>query len=1215
MLIAAVLLALPALANAQVTIDPVVTSIGAARDPVPGRDAPFVFRGEANVQLPVMNANHDIAFRARSAADFDNNTGVAWGIYARPSAGSLTVLADTTVDNVGTPLFPVPGRPAGARFLDFKAPLLNNAGDVVFQASFNDPIGGTSSGIYAAHVSGGPLVKIVDTYDLVPGGGGATFATFVFASAVIQDLTAAALNNAGQVAFWARYNASDTGLFGSTVAGGAIVQLADKTITPLGVPFGTPQPFVEVRPTFALSDSGMVALHGSIRLNSPAGLIRNGVFRVPVTGGPPTTMAFQFQTAPAAGAATFSNFSSEDIDETGRVIFDATLSDNTAGLYAIDAPGGTFTRIVDNRAGGLTVPGDIPGAEFDLVSLAPLNEDGALGFFARIRNSAVANNQGIYLANVDANTIDYVQDAAATAPGLSAPARLTNFEDMGAAINASGNLAFAARGTDELGQGMRGLYFYDSCTSAVQRIVDSTISAAELGGVFSTLGTQTRKLSVYQGIYAASGRFHAVSDDNQVAFLAQFDNFDFGIYVATVTSAGGAGQIEITCPADVALECPANTSPAVLGEAVAVDACSGASIATTFEDTITNGCGPAGLVTRVWTADDGAGNVVTCSQIIDVDDTVPPSLAGVPADAAAECDAVPPAAAVTATDACDPAPVVAFSEEILPGDCPDAYALERTWTATDACGNAASAMQTITVDDTVAPAVTCPPDQTNLACQADTSPATTGMASAVDNCGAVAIASADVTASGCGDTVAITRTWTATDDCGNEASCVQAVATVDDVAPSVTCPPDQLALECGADTSPSATGTATATDDCGPASVAHLDASVAGCGGTEVVTRTWTGTDACGNAASCDQTVATVDNSPPVLSVDTTPLVVTDTDCSGSQAATLPTASAVDACGDATVTNDAPATFPAGETTTVTFTAEDDCGNSSSAALDVTVEYGSWILVDAEQFIVGFGHHPGVSHEPLEGIEACAYERGPNSCAQQVCGGTLFHKYSCIVQNCPPADCGITDANGQTTLNVPPGKYIVISEDVTQIILHEPVGTVVGDLACGETELARLRQIVRADGRRLACRVSRFTGSELLIVEPEVILWDDTEQLYPFVFESEGDWDVTVSVAPPEGFVADYDTLTEEVADEVEAVQFTVVEVGSDLVPTRTTFNITHNGRRQVFRSNVGITLTAEYARSRGFDVSVLEAKGLIREKPVLLENLVVPGALDSPRR
>ena len=52
-------------------------------------------------------------------------------------------------------------------------------------------------------------------------------------------------------------------------------------------------------------------------------------------------------------------------------------------------------------------------------------------------------------------------------------------------------------------------------------------------------------------------------------------------------------------------------------------------------------------------------------------------------------------------------------------------------------------------------------------------------------------------------------------------------------------------------------------------------------------------------------------------------------------------------------------------------------------------------------------------------------------------------------------------------------------------------------------------------------------------------------------------------MSPPEGFVADADNLSEEVNSEVEAVQFTITDVGSDWVPTGVT--MTHVGQEFTF--------------------------------------------------
>ena len=73
-----------------------------------------------------------------------------------------------------------------------------------------------------------------------------------------------------------------------------------------------------------------------------------------------------------------------------------------------------------------------------------------------------------------------------------------------------------------------------------------------------------------------------------------------------------------------------------------------------------------------------------------------------------ECDAIPAAAILTATDSCGTATVTS-SDSKIGGACGSRYIITRTWTATDACGNTATATQTITVQDTVAPVLSTAP--------------------------------------------------------------------------------------------------------------------------------------------------------------------------------------------------------------------------------------------------------------------------------------------------------------------------------------------------------------------------------------------------------------------------------------------------------------------------------------------------------------------------
>src|SRR6185369_121706 len=111
----------------------------------------------------------------------------------------------------------------------------------------------------------------------------------------------------------------------------------------------------------------------------------------------------------------------------------------------------------------------------------------------------------------------------------------------------------------------------------------------------------------------------------------------------------------------------------------------------------------------------------------------------------------------------------------------------------------ANAVQTITVRDIVPPSITAPANLT-LECPANTSTNATGVATAQDGCGSVAIAYSDIVSNSCGGSQIISRTWAATDYCGNTATALQRITVRDITPPSITAP-SNLTLECPADTS------------------------------------------------------------------------------------------------------------------------------------------------------------------------------------------------------------------------------------------------------------------------------------------------------------------------------------------------------------------------------------------------------------------------------
>ncbi|MBK8706705.1 MAG: hypothetical protein IPN33_26080 [Saprospiraceae bacterium] len=72
------------------------------------------------------------------------------------------------------------------------------------------------------------------------------------------------------------------------------------------------------------------------------------------------------------------------------------------------------------------------------------------------------------------------------------------------------------------------------------------------------------------------------------------------------------------------IECDESTLPLNTGMATAPDVC-GFSPVISFEDVILQGdCPLEYSISRTWTATDGAGNIIRCTQTITVEDNTPP---------------------------------------------------------------------------------------------------------------------------------------------------------------------------------------------------------------------------------------------------------------------------------------------------------------------------------------------------------------------------------------------------------------------------------------------------------------------------------------------------------------------------------------------------------------------------------------------------------------
>jgi hypothetical protein len=378
-------------------------------------------------------------------------------------------------------------------------------------------------------------------------------------------------------------------------------------------------------------------------------------------------------------------------------------------------------------------------------------------------------------------------------------------------------------------------------------------------------------------------------------------------------------------PANTTAECNAVPNAPIV---TADDNCDD-DVTVNFSETATVGC--PHTITRTWTVTDDCGNTTTATQTILVVDTTEPTVTnGIPTELTIECNTIVPQYTPGFADNCDSNLELSSTEEITNvNNC--GYDIVRTWSATDNCGNTTTVSQTIHVVDTTNPTLVGVPANATVEC--DNIP-NVPLVFGTDNCDDnVAVSFSQVSDMGCPYT--ITRTWTATDDCGNTYSASQILLVVDTTAPTlVQGVPAELTIECSDDQPVYQPIFADNCDD---------DLTYEAISGYNNVTPcsydieiTWTATDNCGNSASVSQVIHVIDTTNPVLSGTNSEITV---ECNVSPSIVAPTAT--DNCdSDVNVVLDI--TTIAGNcanswTEVYTWTAYDNCNNT--AVRTFTIHY------------------------------------------------------------------------------------------------------------------------------------------------------------------------------------------------------------------------------------------------------------------------------------
>jgi len=261
---------------------------------------------------------------------------------------------------------------------------------------------------------------------------------------------------------------------------------------------------------------------------------------------------------------------------------------------------------------------------------------------------------------------------------------------------------------------------------------------------------------------------------------------------------------------------------------------------------------------------------------------------------------------------------------------------------------------------------------------------------------------------------------------------------------------------------------------------------------------------------------------------------------------------------------------------------DDDC---NPATPDVPVVGFGTVVVKADKHTVGGGSNPGSTKDSIPEMPVRVYDKSPGSCVSSF--GVSWQNYKSIWLSCGPAAVGETDSTGIATIQVATGDYIVIGRyDPNQAAPDDElyIGVSVGQVSSGQTVQKYLQVIVKADGKKVPAKYTVKKGSELLIIEPEYVEWDGIQELYPFIFESIGDWGVTTAVTPPQGFVSDYKSLSTDVSTELRALQFTITDVGTQWKPTKVKHTIKYKRKTSYVNSVIGIKLSEKLAKGKGVD-------------------------------
>ncbi len=341
-----------------------------------------------------------------------------------------------------------------------------------------------------------------------------------------------------------------------------------------------------------------------------------------------------------------------------------------------------------------------------------------------------------------------------------------------------------------------------------------------------------------------------------------------------------------------------------------------------------SGCG----LIRTWTVTDLCGNIATASQEITFNDTEAPTFENIVETKSINCGENPVFDFPTISDLCGEV-THNYVDQTLNENCAGQNSLQRTWTATDACGNIGTFSQTIEFIDNDAPIFEAMEEVLYTDCSGNVSFA---QANATDQCGGLdnlTFEDSAVQELDCTNCISKTiRTWTAVDVCGNVATMQQELHLMDYEAPVFSNIESFVEIDCGADYE---FDVPEATDECGVMNVYFEDEELEGdCSTGKLMTRHWFALDAAGNESSIQQTIKVFDNIAPVIET-----VLEDKEASCGTEIDFDAIIAADACTEITIKEEViteQGNCPSAYVLTKVWVVEDACGNQATTSQSIS---------------------------------------------------------------------------------------------------------------------------------------------------------------------------------------------------------------------------------------------------------------------------------------